>query len=492
MKLSHRSLVLLFLLCFSLCSTPVLLVAAEGESSRPNVILCMTDDQGWGETSFNRHSVLKTPHLDDMAASGLRFDRFYAAAPVCSPTRGSFLTGRHPNRFACFSWGHTLRPQEVTVAEAVKSVGYTTGHFGKWHLGSVQANSPVSPGNSGFDEWVSSPNFYENDPYMSHNGVVEQLKGESSRVTVDAALEFMKGAQKKQQPFLAVIWFGNPHTPHEAVSELKSLYPDQDPAFQNYFGEISGVDRAMGHLRRQLRDLGLAENTLLWFTSDNGPRPPRFKTEAARSQATGGLAGWKGNLWEGGIRVPSLIEWPAVIKKPETTEVPCGTIDIYPTVLAITGAKVSHQPKLDGESLLPLIEGNMTARKQPMGFWTYPIKGHPKRSTDILLDLQKRQSPGQPNPPGPIPDGDAASLATHYSKEKLPGSAALVDGDFKLLKLESKKGPAKFTLYNLARDPAEQNDLSRQDPARFKKMQAALKDWQHSVVDSLNGKDYAD
>ncbi|MFK7778159.1 MAG: sulfatase-like hydrolase/transferase, partial [Gimesia sp.] len=309
-----RMVVFALVCCFGFTAS---LRAEENQASRPNIILCMTDDQGWGETGFNGHPILKTPHLDDMAASGLRFDRFYAAAPVCSPTRGSFLTGRHPNRFACFSWGHTLRPQEITVAEAVKSVGYTTGHFGKWHLGSVQANSPVSPGNSGFDEWVSSPNFYENDPFMSHNGVVKQLKGESSRVTVDAALNFIKQADKEKKPFLAVIWFGNPHTPHEALPELKALYKDQNRSNQNYFGEITGVDRAMGHLRHQLRDLGLAENTVLWFTSDNGPRPPRYKNEDARSQATGGLAGWKGNLWEGGIRVPSMIEWPARIKKPE-------------------------------------------------------------------------------------------------------------------------------------------------------------------------------
>ncbi|EDL58477.1 sulfatase-like hydrolase/transferase [Gimesia maris] len=491
MKFQLRFFIPLLLAC-CLTGSGSLLHAAEQQSTRPNIILCMTDDQGWGETGFMGHPILKTPHLDEMAASSLRLDRFYAAAPVCSPTRGSFLTGRHPNRFACFSWGHTLRPQEVTVAEAVKSVGYTTGHFGKWHLGSVQSNSPVSPGNSGFDEWVSSPNFYENDPYMSHNGVVKQLKGESSRVTVDAALDFIKQADKDKKPFLAVIWFGNPHTPHEAVSELKDLYPDQKPNFQNYFGEISGVDRAMGHLRSQLRDLGLAENTLLWFTSDNGPRPPQFKTEEARSQATGGLAGFKGNLWEGGVRVPSLIEWPAVIKKPEVSNVPCGTIDIYPTVLAMTGAKVSHQPQLDGVSLLPLIEGQMTARGRPMGFWTYPEKGHPKRSTDILLALQKQQSPGHPNPKGPAPDADAGSLKTQYPKDKLPGAAALVDGNFKLLKMETKRGKPRYTLYDLVKDPAEKQDLSQVDPQRLKKMKAALADWQHSVVDSLNGKDYAD
>lgn len=488
----HKRILPVLVALFSISVSTVTFAANTTQVNRPNIILCMTDDQGWGETGFMGHPVLKTPHLDDMAASGLQFNRFYAAAPVCSPTRGSFLTGRHPNRFGCFSWGHTLRPQEVTVAEAVRSVGYTTGHFGKWHLGSVQANSPVSPGNSGFDEWMSSPNFYENDPWMSHNGVVKQLKGESSKVTVDAALDFMKQAGKEEKPFLAVIWFGNPHTPHEALSELKELYPKQDESFQNYFGEITGVDRAMGHLRQQLRDLGIANNTLLWFTSDNGPRPPRFKKEFERSQATGGLAGWKGNLWEGGIRVPSIIEWPAVIKKPEVTNVPCGTIDIYPTVLQITGAKVSHQPHLDGVSLLPLLEGEMTARSQPMGFWTYPEKGHPKKSTAILLDIKGRQTADNPNPPGPIPDADAASLAKQYSKQELPGAAAWIDGDYKLLKTETKQGAPNYALYHLSQDKAEKQDLSQKEPQRLKQMKAGLKNWQESVVDSLNGKDYAD
>jgi len=122
-------------------------------SRKPNIVLCMADDQGWGDMAYNGHPVLKTPNFDAMAASTLRFDRFYAAAPVCSPTRGSVMTGRHPNRFGCFKWGHTLRPQEITIAEALKTAGYVTGHFGKWHLGSVRKGSPVNPGASGFDEW---------------------------------------------------------------------------------------------------------------------------------------------------------------------------------------------------------------------------------------------------------------------------------------------------------------------------------------------------
>jgi arylsulfatase A-like enzyme len=140
-----------------------LLLGGQGDR-RPNIVLVMADDQGWGDVGYNGHPVLKTPRLDEMAAAGLRFDRFYAAAPVCSPTRGSVMTGRHPNRFGCFQWGHSLRPNEVTLAEILKGAGYATGHFGKWHLGSVRAGSPVNPGASGFDRWLSAENFYDNDP----------------------------------------------------------------------------------------------------------------------------------------------------------------------------------------------------------------------------------------------------------------------------------------------------------------------------------------
>jgi arylsulfatase A-like enzyme len=173
--------------------------------TRPHIILVMADDQGWGDMAYNGHPVLKTPNFDNLAASGLRFDRFYAAAPVCSPTRGSVMTGRHPNRLGCFSWGNTLRPQEITIAEALKSAGYVTGHFGKWHLGSVQVGSPVNPGASGFDEWLSAPNFFENDPILSREGTAVQLNGESSEVTVDAAIEFIRKHVDGNQPVFSVV-----------------------------------------------------------------------------------------------------------------------------------------------------------------------------------------------------------------------------------------------------------------------------------------------
>ncbi len=125
-------------------------------NDRPNIVLVMADDQGWGDMAYNGHPIVKTPNFDSSAATGLRFDRFYAAAPVCSPTRASVMTGRHPNRMGVFKWGYPMRPQETTIAEAVKTVGYTTGHFGKWHLGSVRNDSPANPGRNGFDEWLSA------------------------------------------------------------------------------------------------------------------------------------------------------------------------------------------------------------------------------------------------------------------------------------------------------------------------------------------------
>ncbi len=214
------------LLTIALLSPLLLNTPVTAADKKPNIVLVMADDQGWGEMGYIGHPKLKTPNFDSMAKDGLRFDRFYAAAPVCSPTRGSVLTGRHPNRFGCFKWGNTLRPQEVTIAEALKTAGYTTGHFGKWHLGSVINGSPVTPGASGFDEWVSAPNFFDNDPILSDQGKAVAFKGESSEVTVDAALKFISKNAKEEKPFFAVVWFGSPHVPHIAAKEDFELYKD--------------------------------------------------------------------------------------------------------------------------------------------------------------------------------------------------------------------------------------------------------------------------
>ena len=173
----------------------------------------MTDDQGWGDVGYMGHDVLQTPVLDENGGyiTPLRpFLRVTAHSRLFTDSCQLYDWADTPNRMACFSWGHSLRPEETTIAEALKTAGYGTGHFGKWHLGSCRADDDVSPGQSGFDSWVSSPNFYENSPLLSHDGKVIETEGESSAVTVQFALDFMKSQVAQEKPFLAVIWFGNP------------------------------------------------------------------------------------------------------------------------------------------------------------------------------------------------------------------------------------------------------------------------------------------
>ncbi|MBM4085179.1 MAG: N-acetylgalactosamine 6-sulfate sulfatase [Planctomycetes bacterium] len=451
-------------------------------SKKPNVILCMADDHGWGDMAYNGHPVLKTPNFDAMAAAGVRFDRFYAAAPVCSPTRGSVMTGRHPNRYGCFKWGHTLRPQEVTVAEALKTAGYVTGHFGKWHLGSVHKGSPVNPGSSGFDEWLSAPNFFDNDPILSREGVAVQMRGESSMVTADAAIEFIRKHAKAPRPFLAVVWFGSPHGPHRAIEEDRALYADQKLNLQHFYGEITGMDRAFGKLRKELRTLGIHENTILWYCSDNGGLP--------QIGSTGGR-GNKGSIYEGGLRVPGMLEWPARIPSRRATRLPCNTSDIYPTLLEIAGVQMEKQPPLDGISLVPLLEGRMDARPKPMGFWNHPTAGIGTPSDKWMTELLQEQTAGK----GPADASrlclNAGEIAEQHPEDAFPGHAAWLDWPWKLHRIQGKKADAKWELYNLADDPGEEKDLATQEAQRVNSMESQLEAWLASVVRSLNGKDYA-
>ncbi|MCP4613307.1 MAG: sulfatase-like hydrolase/transferase [Planctomycetes bacterium] len=450
-------------------------------SKKPNIVLCMADDQGWGDMAYNGHPVLKTPNFDAMAASALRFDRFYAAHPVCSPTRGSVMTGRHPNRFGCFKWGHTLRPQEITIAEALKTAGYVTGHFGKWHLGSVRKGSPVNPGASGFDEWFSAPNFFDNDPILSREGTAVQTKGESSMVTVDAALEFIEKHNRGSRPFLAIVWFGSPHGPHKAIEEDREIYSDQQKNFQHFYGEITGMDRAFGKLRKRLQTLGIDKDTILWYCSDNGGLP--------KVGSTGGRAN-KGKIYEGGLRVPAILEWPARIPNPRISEVPCNTSDIYPTLLDITGVKMKNQPPLDGISLAPLIESKMNTRPKPMGFWDHPTKGISTPSQKWMTELLEVQKAGEESSEIFRLRLDAGEITQQYPLDSFPGHAAWLDWPWKLHRIHSKKDDVTFELYNLADDPSEQNDLATQNADRVNSMKSQLRTWLVSVVNSLNGRDY--
>ncbi len=468
----------LLLLLFS-CANLSVLCAAD---AKPNIVLVMADDQGWGDMAYNGHPKLKTPNFDEAAAVGLRFDRFYAAAPVCSPTRASVMTGRHPNRMGVFKWGYPMRPQEVTIAEVLKEAGYSTSHFGKWHLGSVRKNSPANPGRNGFDEWLSAPNFYDNNAILSHKGKAVATKGESSIVTVDAALDWIRGKADGDQPFFAVVWFGSPHSPHRAVEEDRAHYQDESEKLQHFYGEVTGMDRAFGKLRGGLKELGIRDNTVFWYCSDNGALP--------RVGSAGEFRGNKGQVYEGGLLVPAILEWPSRIPKPRTTDIRCNTSDIFPTLLEIAGVTEKKSPLRDGVSLVSLIDGKLKTRPQPMGFWDYSTRGISTPSARWMSDLLAAQEKGGDLEPHES-SRDAAKLPNpKYAADHFEGHAAWIDGDWKLHRIKNK-GDERWQLYNLATDPKETKNVAETEKATVERLRPRLNNWLQSVVRSLNGEDYA-
>ena len=359
--------------------TPLLLMflfasASAAESRWPNIVLIMSDDQGWGETGYNGHPHLKTPVLDEMAATGLRMNRFYAASPVCTPTRGSVLTGRHANRSGAFSWNWSIRPEEVTIAQVLQNAGYRTAHFGKWHVGAVKKGSPLSPNSLGFDQSLSHDNFFEMNPVLSRNGEApKRIKGEGSAVVVDEALKFARKVHAEENPFFIVIWFGSPHDPYSGLKEDIALYEELGEPISHRFAEITAMDRAIGSFREGLNKLGERKNTLIWFNSDNGITHEGIPEDQMQDLFNGELRGRKGSVAEGGLRVPGIIEWPKVIDSPRVSDVAAVTSDIMPTLLDLLGLEHPEPNRpLDGVSLKRLIvNGKMDERPQPIGAWTY-------------------------------------------------------------------------------------------------------------------------
>jgi len=467
----HITLVLLLL---GFTSSPLL------ADDRPHIVLVMADDQGYGDCGFTGHPFVKTPYLDAMAESGVVFNRFYAAAPVCSPTRASVMTGRHPFRANVPNHGHYMRPDETTIAEALKSAGYVTGHFGKWHLGSVQPGSPTNPGGAGFDEWLSALNFFDNDPYLSRNGNYEQFKGSGTVISMDATIEFLTKHRSSNQPMFTVTWFPSPHDPEvelpQEIPDAATLYDDQPTKKAGYFREITLLDEQVGRLRRALRELGIEKNTLFFYCSDNG---------GLVAESSGGREK-KGSIYEGGLRVPAILEWPARYQ-PTTIDVPASTSDLYPTLVSIAGARVDQQPILDGIDLTEVLAGTQTKRP-PMGFWHGHTAGQGTRSDEIIRELLEAKVAGKPNP---HPDRILKNVEVFptFDQDGTRGHAAWNAWPWKLHRIQ-KGNQVNYELYQLVKDPMEQHDRLAEQSQRFEKMKGQLEAWQRSVLDSWSGKDY--
>lgn len=453
------------------------LVDAE---QKPNIILVMADDQGYGDVGFNGHPFLKTPNLDAMAKASVVMDRFYAAAPVCSPTRASVMTGRHPMRTNVPHHGHYMRPNENTIAEGLKLAGYVTGQLGKWHIGSVQAESPTCPGQVGFDEWLTGLNFFDNDPYLSKNGKYKHLKGKGTVLTMDATIDFLEKHKDGGKPMFAVTWFPSPHDPHAELPEAmtEDLYKEAGKD-RGYYLEIALIDEQMGRLRKALRDMEIEKNTILWYCSDNGGLVQKYSGGRAR----------KGSVYEGGLRVPSVIEWPGNLT-PRICHVPMTTSSMYPTLMNIAGAKIPDDRPLDGIDRLENIRGNAEAPEaKPMGFWHQYMKGESTYSDRFIKQLMVAQQQGEPNP---LPKRLLKNVEEFPERQSLGlrGHAAWNDWPWKLHRIEMKQGEVVIELYNLEKDPMETANLAEQETERVKQMRQQLEKWQYSVLNSWEGNDY--
>lgn len=416
----------------------------DGTSARPNIVLVMADDQGWGQTGYNNHPILKTPNLDAMAANGLRFDRFYAAAPVCSPTRASVLTGRTNRRTGVESHGYALRRQEQTLAVALHDAGYATAHFGKWHLNGMRgpgvpvlASDTHHPGVFGFQTWLSVTNFFDRNPILSRAGEFEEFTGDSSEIIVEEAIKFIHSQAKQNRPSFTVIWFGTPHSPFMAADKDTQEFVDLDPSSRDQHGELVAMDRSIGALRESLRDSGISDNTILWFTSDNGGLPK------IKPNTVGGLRGFKGSVYEGGLRVPAIVEWPGSVAA-RITSFPSVSMDIFPTLAEIVGLPDDSmlQPQ-DGLSLLELFRGKTETRNKPIVF---------------------------------------SCLGNH----------AIIDNHWKLIRLGKKRNQTqdRLELYDLSQDGTESHNLYRSHPDMADKMTKLLSESLRSIESSIAGADY--
>lgn len=454
----------------ALAAVPVV----SGASSRPNIILCMGDDHGWNETGYNGHPYLRTPVLDEMAARGVRFNNFFAATPYCSPTRGSVLTGRHPNRYGTLAPNWSIRPEEITLAHVLKPAGYACGHFGKWHLGPVKAGSPTNPGAMGFDEWLSHDNFFEMNPLLVRNGGAPQVyEGESSEVVVRETIQFIEKVKKR--PFFTVVWFGSPHGPYSGLDADLALYRDAPENLRARFAEITAMDRAIGRLREYLRRERLAGNTILWYCGDNGtPSDARLNML---------YRGNKGSVYDGGLRVPGIIEWPDAIPRPRVIGTNAVTSDMLPTLARVARVPLPARP-LDGIDLNSALQGRMRQRPSPICFWFYDYKREGKESPGPYLPLEAQT--------GTTPT--ARETKIEFVNRRHPqartsdfgGEAAILGNRYKLV--APKEGILE--LYDVSADPGESKDLGQAHPAIAREMESHLRRWQRSVEVSLTGADY--
>ena len=401
---------------------------------RPNVIFIMTDDQGYGDLGVHGNDKINTPNLDRFSRESTELTQFYVC-PVCSPTRACLMTGRYNYRTGVidtYLGRSMMHPDEVTIAEMLKDAGYETGIFGKWHLGDTY---PLRPNEKGFSEslvhngggmcqpsdWPGNTYF---DPMLKHNNEWKEYEGYCTDIFTDAAIRFIEDNRNK--PFFVYLPTNAPHTPLQIADEYVKPYLDMglDETTAKVYGMVTNIDDNVGKLLTRLHELGLDENTIVMFITDNGPQQQRY---------TAGLRGRKGSVYDGGIRVPCYVRWPGVTEAGKKIDRIAAHIDFLPTILEACGVEKPAEVALDGKSLIPLIKGEKTG-------WF-----------DRSLYFQWHR-------------GDEPELyracAARTQKFKL------VNGD---------------ELYDMEKDPGEQHNIAADNPQVVAEMRSGYEEWFRDV-----------
>jgi len=412
------------------------------EASRPNIVLIVADDLGYGDLGCYGHQRIQTPNLDRFAAGGLRLTSCYAAAANCSPARAGLMTGRTPFRAGIFNWipMHSpmhLRRSEITVAKLLQQAGYDTGHVGKWHLNG-QFNRPgqPQPDEHGFAHWFSTqnnalPNHRNPHNFVRNGKPAGRLEGYSAELVAAEAIRWLQDVRDRRRPFFLFVCFHEPHEPIASAERFTKLYPSDDPSLSAHHGNITQMDHAFGRIVDALERLELRDSTLMFFTSDNGPA----RTSIHPHGSAGPLRGKKGYLYEGGIRVPGILQWPGRIRPGSVSDVPVSGVDLLPTACEIAGIEPPGELALDGTSLVPLFDEKPLHRTRPL-YWQFNrARGEAKVALRAgAWKLLARLDVPSPKPSGGIAPGEMEALKTAR--------------------------PVDFELYNLEDDIAEQHDLS--------------------------------
>lgn len=401
------------------------LSASNLAARKPNILLILTDDQGFGDITSHGNPHVATPVLDQLAGDGARFDRFFVS-PVCAPTRASLLTGRYHLRTGVFgvTRGHeTMAAEELTLAEALKSAGYRTGAFGKWHNG---RHMPNHPNGQGFDEFIGFCGGHWQryfDANLEHNGRPIETKGYIIDALTDAAMDFMRVS--KDQPFLCYVPFNTPHSPWRVPEKWWQRHADSelDLKARCAYAMVENIDWNVGRMLKLLDELGLADDTIVLFLTDNGANSDRYNA---------GMKGRKGSVDEGGSRVPLFIRWPGRIPAGRVVREIAAHIDLLPTLLELCDVPKPDGPQLDGMSL---------ARR---------LRDLPFKPVNRMLFTDGYR--GDPNP------------------KRMKGAV-------RTQRWRAVLNQGRWSLYDMLTDPGQQRDVARQHAPELKRFQRAFDQW---------------